>query len=65
VVARATYSQLAAKFGPRPRSLEAAGAAGAIRFPDWAIALAVGVAVVVTAAVAAVLALITRSNHPS
>ena len=61
VIARATYSHLAARFGPRPRGLEAAGAADAIRFPDWAMALAIGVAVAVTAAVAAVLALIMRS----
>ena len=63
VLAHATYARLAAKFGPRPKSLNQAEGAGTIRFPAWAIALAAALAVVVMAAAALVLTLILRSSR--
>ena len=62
-IARVTYSRLAARFGPRPAGLDTADAAGAIRFPAWAIALAVALAVSVMAAAAVVMTMILRSRH--
>jgi hypothetical protein len=64
-VARATYSQLAAKFGPRPPGVHATSAADAIRFPGWAVELAVVLAGAVMAAAAVVVWMILRSRHRS
>ncbi|MGN6795736.1 MAG: hypothetical protein ACTHJW_25360 [Streptosporangiaceae bacterium] len=58
-----TYAQLAARFGPRPAGLDAAGSAGAFSVPAWAIALGVGLAVTVMAAAALVLTMILRSRR--
>jgi len=63
VLARVTYSRLAAKFGPRPKGLDRADGAGAIRFPTWAIALAVALGVSVMAAAALVLTMVLRSSR--
>jgi len=62
-IARVTYSRLAARFGPRPAGLDTADAAGAIRFPAWAIALAIALTVSVMAAAAVVMTMILRSRH--
>ena len=62
VLARATYAQLAARFGPRPRGLSAPGGTG---FPVWVIALVAGVAVAIGAAVAVILVLALRPSRRS
>jgi hypothetical protein len=62
-LARVTYSRLAARFGPRSAGLESTGAADAIRFPAWAIALAVVLAVAVMAAAVVVITMILRSGN--
>jgi hypothetical protein len=60
---RVSYSRLAARFGPRPAGLDAAGAASAINLPAWAIALVVALAITVMAAAALVMTLILRSRR--
>ncbi len=62
VVARATYAQLAARFGPRPRGLDVTSGTSPIGFPGWAVALVVALAVAVLAAATVVMAMILRSK---
>jgi hypothetical protein len=62
-LAHVTYSGLAAKFGPRPKSLNKANGAGAIRFPAWVIALVIALGVTVMAAAVVVLTMILRSSR--
>src|SRR5260370_10805190 len=62
VVARATYAQLAARFGPRPRGMDVTSGTSPIGFPGWAVALVVALAVAVLAAATVVMAMILRSN---
>jgi hypothetical protein len=64
-LARATYSELAARLGPRPAGLESAGARIPFSLPGWAIGLGVAVAVCVVVAAAVVLALVLRSRQPA
>jgi hypothetical protein len=59
-VAEATYSDLADRFGPRPRGLYATNAANPLNIPAWAIAIAVAVAVAFMAGAAVVLVMIIR-----
>lgn len=65
IVARATYSQLAARFGPRSPSLDATTTAGAIRLPGWAIPLAAVLAAAVMAAGIVVVTMIVRARRRS
>ena len=62
VVACATYAQLAARFGPRPRGLDVTSGTSPIGFPGWAVALVVALAVAVLAAATVVMAMILRSK---
>jgi hypothetical protein len=57
----ATYSQLAARFGPRPPGLDTARAAP-ITVPGWAITLAAALAAAITTAAAATALIILRSR---
>jgi hypothetical protein len=64
-IASASYAQLAASFGPRPRGLVSNGssAASSVRIPGWALALVVALGVTVAAAAAIVLTMIIRRSR--
>jgi hypothetical protein len=59
-IAEATYTDLADRFGPRPRGLDTASAGSAGGLPGWAIAVAVAIAVAFMAGAAVVLVMIVR-----
>ncbi len=63
VIAEATYSELAGKFGPRPRSLGTTNAGNPLDVPGWAIAIAVGIVVALMAGATVVLVLIVRHGN--
>lgn len=64
VIASATYSQLAAKFGPRQRGLDKNSAGGfSVTAPGWALALGLVLAVAVIAAAAVVLTVAIRRSR--
>ena len=59
-LASATYAQLAARFGPRPRGLDKGGTGGSIKIPGWAIPVGLGLVVVIIGTVATAATLILR-----
>jgi hypothetical protein len=59
-IADASYAQLTARFGPRPRGLDSASPAEGVTVPAWAKVLAFGLALMVIAAAAIVLTLVLR-----
>jgi hypothetical protein len=59
-LANASYQQLRAELGPRPRSLHIGIAASAAAIPRWTLWLALGAALAVIAATALLLTLILR-----
>jgi hypothetical protein len=63
VLAEATYSELADKFGPRPRGLGTTNAGNPFNVPGWAIAIAIAIVVVLMAGAAVVLVLIVRHGN--
>jgi hypothetical protein len=65
ILARVTYSELAARFGPRPAGLERAGPASGISLPGWVIGVAIVVALGVMGAAAVVLTMLIRSRRPT
>lgn len=65
ILARLTYSELTAKFGPRPAGLETAGGASGINLPGWVIGIAIAVAIGVMAAAAVLLTMLIRSRRPT
>jgi hypothetical protein len=64
-LARVTYSELAARFGPRPAGLETAGPSSGISLPGWVIGVAIVVALGVMGAAAVVLTMLIRSRRPT
>lgn len=63
VVAKASYPQLTASFGQRPRNLHASGSFSSISVPWWAIAAVVVLAAGLIVGAVIVLMLITRSGR--
>jgi hypothetical protein len=63
-IAGATYAQLAAEYGPRPRGLDQASAAGHFALPGWAIGTVVGLALLIVVAAVLILVLILRRRPP-
>jgi hypothetical protein len=63
-IAGATYAQLAAKYGPRPRGLDQGSAGGHFALPGWAVGTVLGLALLIVAAAAVVLILILRRRPP-
>jgi hypothetical protein len=64
-IASASYAQLAAAFGPRPRGLASNGgsAASSVSIPGWALALIVALGVALVAVAAIALTMIIRRSR--
>jgi hypothetical protein len=63
VLAEDTYSELADKFGPRPRSLGTTSSGNPFNVPGWAIAIAIAIVLALMAGAVVVLVLIVRHSR--